>query len=175
MLHKKLHFALLFAGICFSGSIMASATDVAENVNQRLSWMKDVAGYKAVRHLPIEDLQQEANVLAKSVAEAEKLGLDGHSVRPFIQAQMDAAKAIQYRYRADWLTAPEVGWQPQPLDVIRTRLSQLNTTILRDINENLQHKKLPDRDTFIQTVKQPNLSEKEVLRLWQTLNEIKRQ
>ena len=31
------------------------------------------------------------------------MGLEPASVRPFIAAQMDAAKAIQYRYRADWL------------------------------------------------------------------------
>lgn len=103
---------LLWTGLFFSVTTLAMPTqsaDVASLINQRLSHMKDVAGYKAQHHLAIEDLPQEAKVLANSVAEAEKLGLDGESVKPFIQAQMDAAKAIQYRYRADWLSSPETG------------------------------------------------------------------
>nr|WP_318269218.1 hypothetical protein [Pantoea agglomerans] len=44
-------------------------------------------------------------MLAASVNKAP--GLDGISVKPFIRAQMDAEKAVQYCYLADWLFAPE--------------------------------------------------------------------
>lgn len=99
---------LLIACCLVSFSALADGgTALGELVNQRLAYMKDVAGYKAQQHLPIEDLAQEARVLASTQAEAERLGLDPLSVRPFILAQMDAAKAIQYRYRADWLAQPE--------------------------------------------------------------------
>ncbi len=64
-----------------------------------------------MNHLAIEDLAQEAKVLSNTMLEAEKLGLDGDSVKLFVQAQMDVAKAIQYRYRADWLSQPEKGWE----------------------------------------------------------------
>lgn len=99
--------------------------------------MKDVAGYKAYNHLAIEDLSQEAKVLSSSMLEAEKLMLDGESVKPFIQAQMDAAKAIQYRYRADWLSVPEKGWQPAPLEQVRAKISASNTDILTKISNKL--------------------------------------
>ncbi len=37
--------------------------------------MKDVAGYKAEQHLPIEDLTQEKKVLDQSLSELTLLGL----------------------------------------------------------------------------------------------------
>ncbi|MBV4482634.1 hypothetical protein KVH01_22315 [Pseudomonas sp. SWRI124] len=37
-------------------------------------------------------------MLEKAVAETDGLGIKGETVKPFIQAQMDAAKAIQYRH-----------------------------------------------------------------------------
>lgn len=92
-------------------SAIAMATLIESNnvellINQRLSYMKDIAGYKARNYLAIEDLPQEEKVLSSTVSEADKLGLDGESVKPFIQAQMDAAKTIQYRNRADGLLLP---------------------------------------------------------------------
>lgn len=174
---KNAACALFIAGICFSVSAttaMASETDVAGLINQRLGWMKDVAGYKANNHLAIEDLQQEANVMNASIAEANKAGLDGESARLFIKAQMDAAKAIQYRYRADWLSVTEHGWQPQPLDKVRKRLNELNTAILNTISSNLQQGQMPDRTSFMNAVKQHNLTENDKQRLWLALSEIKR-
>lgn len=100
-------FRVLLIACCLSSfPVLAdSAAAIGGLVNQRLSFMKDVAGYKAQQHLPIEDVTQEVKVLAVSEAAAERLGLVSTSVRPLIVAQMDAAKAIQYRYRADWLAA----------------------------------------------------------------------
>ncbi|CDG11925.1 putative chorismate mutase precursor, partial [Serratia marcescens subsp. marcescens Db11] len=104
-------FRALLIACCLTSfpALADGAAAIGELVNQRLSLMKDVAGYKAQQHLPIEDLAQEAKVLASAQAEAGRLGLEPASVRPFIAAQMDAAKAIQYRYRADWLASPEPG------------------------------------------------------------------
>ena len=77
---------LLACGLIISSAAAISApdSDIAALLNQRLSYMKDVAGYKASHHLPIEDLQQEARVLADSLSLAEKSGLNGHSVQPLI-------------------------------------------------------------------------------------------
>ncbi|WAH61795.1 gamma subclass chorismate mutase AroQ (plasmid) [Pseudomonas silvicola] len=91
-------------------------------INQRLSYMRRMWPTEVANHLAIEDLPQEEKVLASAVQQAEKLGLAGESVKPFVQAQMDAAKAIQYRYRADWLSTPEQGWQPLPLDQVEAKL-----------------------------------------------------
>lgn len=167
---------LLLAGILFSASAMASPSqveDIASLINQRLSWMKDVAGYKAKNHLAIEDLTQEAKVLSSSVSEAEKLGLNGESVKPFIQAQMDAAKAIQYRYRADWLSVEEQGWQPAPLEQVRGKISALNTKILSEVKERLTAAPwVIDRPTFMATLDQANLSAADKARLIASLQQI---
>ncbi|NUU66408.1 chorismate mutase [Enterobacteriaceae bacterium BIT-l23] len=156
-------------------SAMADAS-VAALINDRLSFMKDVAGDKARHHLAIEDLAQEKRVLEKSVAEARAMGLDGASVATFIQAQMDAAKAIQYRYRADWLAAPESGWSPRPLAEIREKIAQLSQRILAQTAERLKSgQPLSDAEKaqFIHTLAQKNLSESDKQRLWQTLKQVR--
>ncbi|CDH24414.1 chorismate mutase [Xenorhabdus bovienii] len=167
---------LLLAGLFFSATAMAMPTqndEVASLINQRLSYMKDVAGYKANNHLAIEDLRQEAKVLSSSVLEAEKLGLDGESVKPFIQAQMDAAKAIQYRYRADWLSVPEKDWQPEPLEQVRSKISVLNTDILTDVSTRLTKGDLfTDKTAFTKVLDQTHLKNGDKERLWSLMKQI---
>lgn len=46
---------------------------------------------------------------------------------------MDVAKAIQYRYRAIWLSSPETNWKPQDLSEVRVKISALNTELLKNI------------------------------------------
>lgn len=167
---------LPLAAVFFSATTMASTTqhdDVASLINQRLFYMKSVAGYKANNHLAIEDLSQEAKVLSSSVIEAEKMGLEGESVKPFIQAQMDAAKAIQYRYRADWLSVPENDWQPEPLEEVRSKISVLNTAILTSISIKLTTEaKFTDESAFMKEVVQEHLKNSDKERLWNALKKI---
>ncbi|MBX9445976.1 chorismate mutase [Dickeya chrysanthemi] len=164
----------------FSTSVLAAeSTALAPLVNQRLSYMKDVAGYKAAHHLAIEDLQQEDNVLKASRQQATQYGLDADSVTPFIQAQMDAAKAIQYRYRADWLAVPEKNWQPRPLDEVRVQIAKLNGVLLQQLADTL-HKQggslsRLNHTAFMHAVTQKNLSEHDKARLFDTLKQAKLQ
>ncbi len=106
MLNKRLSsdYSGSFDVFFFIGASI-SYDQTARLVNERLSYMKDVAGYKAEQHLPIEDLAQEKKVLDQSISEAESFGLNSETVKPFIVTQMNVAKAIQYRYRADWLSS----------------------------------------------------------------------
>ncbi|ANS42549.1 chorismate mutase [Serratia inhibens] len=164
--------ALLFACCLASFSVLAGdGGTLGELVNQRLAYMKDVAGYKARQHLPIEDLAQEAKVLASTEAEAGRLGLDPRSVRPFIVAQMDAAKAIQYRYRADWLATPESGWQPRPLDSVRPQIAELSNRILQRLAQQLKTGPLTEqaRGAFVGAIRQANLGEADKQRLFTAL------
>ncbi len=176
MMNKKSSASLFLASLLLSVSAMAvpvPSRDVASLMNQRLSYMKDVAGYKAINHQAIEDLPQEAQVLAASVAKAETLGLNGESVKPFIQAQMDAAKAIQYRYRADWLSVPEKGWQPEPLMQVRSKISVLSTAILTTVSTRLSEGlPLTDKNTFMQTLQQTHLEDSDKERLWESLKQV---
>lgn len=144
---------------------------LAEKVNQRLGYMKDVAGYKAQHHLPIEDVEQESKVINSSLTEAAGLGLDRESVRPFIVAQIDAAKAIQYRYRANWLAVPEVDWQPQPLDIVRQKIAELSSEILRQLALRAVDGPIlvNERNAFVLQLQQNNLSCADKWRLFDAL------
>lgn len=167
---KKIIFTLL----CLTmGS--AQASDLASLVNQRLSYMKDVAAFKADKHRPIEDLAQEQKVLDASKQRASQYCLDENSVVPFIQAQMDAAKAVQYRYRADWLATPVKGWQPRPLEEVRVQLAKLNDAILQQTAQSLQHNTLNalSEKAFVQHLTQVNLSETDKARLYHTLRAVR--
>ncbi|CAJ0995199.1 Secreted chorismate mutase [Sodalis praecaptivus] len=172
-MNKNLSLGLFMMNLLFCISAVTAPAPqggVAALMNQRLSYMKDVAGYKASHHLAIEDLPQEARVLSASVAEAETLGLNGDSIKPFIQAQMDAAKAIQYRYRADWLSKPEQGWQPKPLEQVRSHIGILSTAILHAISARLtQGQTFTDQQAFMHALEQTNLNDGDKQRLWDSL------
>jgi len=176
MPYKLYTAVLLLAAATFSATAAsASSPSIGNLINERLSWMKDVAGYKAQHHQAIEDLQQEKKVMESTLADADSLGLKGESVRPFIQAQMDAAKAIQYRYRADWLAAPEANWQPRPLQDVRTQIGQLSARILQNVAARLksgQPLTEQDREAFMRTVQQKNLHEQDKHRIWETMKGI---
>ncbi|AHG22290.1 chorismate mutase [Chania multitudinisentens RB-25] len=148
-----------------------SVTALSQTVNQRLAMMKDVAGYKAAQHLPVEDLAQEAKVLLSAQAEANKLGLEPDSVRPFIIAQMEAAKAIQYRYRADWLAQPEIGWQLRPLTEVRLQIAKLSSEILQQLAQRLESGPITaeERGAFVKELNQLNLSEGDKQHLFNAL------
>jgi chorismate mutase-like protein len=71
-------------------------------IDRRLSWMKDVAAYKWANDLPIEDLERERVVLARSAQGAARYGLDPSTVQRFVQSQMDLAKEIQSYWFRQW-------------------------------------------------------------------------
>ncbi|WP_454819209.1 chorismate mutase [Labrys neptuniae] len=154
-----------------TSSFAAEITPLAEKVSHRLSYMKDVAGYKAQNHLPIEDLAQEAKVLESAKSEAAKLGLDPVTVEPFIIAQINAAKAVEYRYLADWLAQPEAGWQPRPLDKVRQDIAQLSKEILQQVAQDLKSGPFTpsERASFFKVVHEPNLKESDRQQLFSTL------
>lgn len=166
----------LTAFMCFSSLAQASQyTQTARLVNERLAYMKDVAGYKAEQHLPIEDLTQEKKVLDQSLSEAESLGLNSETVKPFIVTQMNIAKAIQYRYRADWLSSPESNWKPQDLAEVRLKIGSLNTELLKNIADELKrnHNKAPHGCSYMWSVQHPQLKEADKKALCVALNKIK--
>ncbi len=162
--------------MCFSSLAQAYQYEqTARLINERLSYMKDVAGYKAEQHLPIEDLTQEKKVLDQSLSAAESFGLNSETVKPFIVAQMDVAKAIQYRYRGDWLSSPETNWKPQDLSEVRLKISSLNTELLKNIAYELKknNNKAPHGCSYMWPVQHPQLKEADKKALCVTLNKIK--
>ncbi|WP_202740673.1 chorismate mutase [Acinetobacter sp. 'aerobic (ED)'] len=167
---------LLITCLCCSGFTQAMDHQLVALINQRLSWMKDVAGNKAIHHQAIEDLSQEEKVLAATLKQAAERGIEASSIRPFIMAQMDAAKAIQYRYRADWLAQPEENWQPEDLNQVRTNISKLSSEIIDSIADELYKKGNLDHysdESFMKFLNQQNLSQADKSLLLRTLSQIR--
>ena len=106
------------------------AIDIFQLINQRLSYMQYVALSKATAHSTVENRDRERQVLEKAKTESDELGLDAESMLLFIQAQMDVAKAIQYRYLADWLVTKPSNIKPKDLDLeVRPQLLQIDKEI----------------------------------------------
>ncbi|MFP1723141.1 chorismate mutase [Lonsdalea quercina] len=171
MLRKTMLLTLV---ICCN-AIAAETSPVANLINQRLSYMKDVAADKMAHQRPIEESNQEHSVLEISLRQAEKSGLDCASTAPFVQAQMDAAKAVQYRYRADWLSSPELNYQPLPLETVRARLTDINMQLLQQIAVILQREGNLHRLSyaqFAQSLTDKKLSVGDKKRLYTTLQQI---
>ncbi|SDB82695.1 gamma subclass chorismate mutase AroQ [Acinetobacter boissieri] len=126
---------IFFCSFLFSMNIFAHTTPspVFERINQRLALMPDVAANKYLNHQPVEVLEQEQKVLEKTLNIADAEGLDPNSVKPFIVAQMNVAKAIQYRYIADWLSEPNVQLQPDTLNNVRDHISSLTVEMMKEI------------------------------------------
>ena len=115
---------LLLLGLLSSSTWACSSEELFGQMAQRLSLMPAVAHYKRARGLPIEDLERERRVLAASVQQAAELGLPAAVVEPFVQAQMDAAKALQRRQQTPGAE----------LDSIRRQLMDLTAGQLRTLS-----------------------------------------
>ncbi|MEI9741265.1 chorismate mutase [Enterobacter ludwigii] len=137
------YFAVVVSSILMCGSSLAASVnaatlpELAATLNIRFEVMKDVAGYKAANHLPIEDLPREKNVLLKAEAAARDVMLDPQSIDAFVQTQMAVSKNIQYRYLDRWRLQPEKAWQPRPLAEVRAQILKLDNTILNLISRQI--------------------------------------
>jgi chorismate mutase len=123
-----------------------SIHSLIHEINRRLSAMRDVAAYKAEYNLSVEDLDRERKVLFLSQTDAENAGLDPQSVMPYMQAQMNVAKAIQYRYMAEWLSLPRELANHKSLDEVRGIISVLDKNIINTISNKLATGGFTDED-----------------------------
>lgn len=107
-------------------------------MSERLSYMEDVALYKARNHLPVEDVAREAVVLADADVLARSEGLNAATMQQFFIAQMNAAKAIQFRYRAALLAASPPDRTVDLAEQIRPSLDRLGSDIVRRFAQTLR-------------------------------------
>ncbi|RJE77103.1 chorismate mutase [Pseudoalteromonas sp. MSK9-3] len=125
----KKYILLLFLVTPFSGWSSTCATDIFGVINQRLSYMEDVALYKVNHQKAIEDIEREKTVIAESARSATLVGLDETSIAHFFSSQIAVAKAIQYRYKADLLSV-ETHRKPRDLNThVRPQLIKLGNEI----------------------------------------------
>ncbi|WP_310619531.1 chorismate mutase [Flexibacterium corallicola] len=175
---NKLFSSLLILFSIAHWGAFASEPATFQLINERLSYMRDVALYKAQNHLPVENVAREAIVLEKAQEQAQKLGLDPQTTLNFFKAQISAAKAIQYRYRTHWLSSPDtLQKQPRDLDsTVRPALITLGNQILNQIAVHLREKgpyTEKDRSHFMMSVNVPNLSQANKNGLFESLMEVR--
>ena len=116
-----------------------TSQDLFNAINERLSYMEDVALFKAQQHLPIENIERENVVLDKAKMSAFKQGLDPDSIEGFFEAQISVAKAIQFRYRADLLFEPSVEKAKNLQNEVRPLLLELGEQIIRKLSMYLKN------------------------------------
>lgn len=127
---KIRYFFFLLIILSFQAGAEVTSEGLFETINERLSYMEDVALFKAENHRPIEDIERESVVIEKAKASAYDRGLDPSSVESFFKAQISVAKAIQFRHRADFLSQP---LQRKPKDLqreVRPSLIRLGDKII---------------------------------------------
>ena len=114
-------------------------------------------------------------VIEKASLSAQKEGLDIESVSGFFQAQISAAKAIQYRYRADLLSTPSDKTPVDLKEVIRPKLIHLGAKLNEELADFLNHGgafKPSELKEFSQTLTSPFLSENDKKMLFNALTKI---
>ncbi len=139
MINALRRYAIVLA-IAVLGSTpgIAGGTDsdsLAQLIVMRLDLMDEVAAYKFLNDVPVEDREREAVVLSRAVEAAEDAGLDGATTVAFFSAQIEAAKAIQScwieRWRRGDASAPAAA--PDLTGAIRPRLIEIGDTMIAAI------------------------------------------
>ncbi|MEM6582455.1 MAG: gamma subclass chorismate mutase AroQ [Pseudomonadota bacterium] len=138
---------LVFTAIVHAQSVQS---ELFSAIGERLSYMQDVALYKSLNGLPVDDPAREAVVLEQALEDAQSAGLDPVTVEAFFQTQIALAKVIQYRYLADLQTQ---SLDRPPVDLhtdIRPRLITLGAVIIEGIAASL-HTSGPITDAQVGT------------------------
>ncbi len=125
-----MRFALLL--VCLAGAALAraDAAELARLVDARLELMDEVAAFKFMRGLPIEDGDREAVVVERAVADALRYGFTVASSRRLFLAQIEAAKAVQAYWFSVWGGGLEPPSAPDLDGEIRPELLRLGEAIL---------------------------------------------
>ncbi|UJF18476.1 chorismate mutase [Vibrio sp. SS-MA-C1-2] len=167
---------LLITLVSFSSMAQdAEPLDLFKTINERLSYMEDVGAYKTQHNIAIEDRARESVVIEKASESAQHSGLNKDSVKDFFAAQISAAKAIQYRYRADLLSQP-LKHTPRDLKTeVRPALLMLGNKINQETAGYLQSgHKIDEQDwtQFEETINVKYLKESDKLALFNALKNI---
>lgn len=159
----------------FHANAENDASMLFNTINERLSYMEDVALFKAVNHLPIEDSPREKRVIASAQISAATQGLDSALIKDFFKAQIDVAKAIQYRYRADLLSQPRLD-TPKDLSLeIRPHLIRLGDSLIVQLSNYIKkHGQIQanEFETFNSSIEHRYISDADKVRLFNALMQV---
>ena len=175
---SKLFISILF--MLFSNQSFANTKldTLFSKINERMGYMEDVALYKAQHQLAIEDLDREKVVLSKAKTSSEKFLISSESIEDFTTSMMSAAKAIQYRYRANLLSHRDL-MNVEPRDLkneVRPALIKLGIEINSSIYEYLKDgSNISDSSfsTFSKSIQSKYLTEEDKIMVFKSLQKVK--
>lgn len=125
---------MILSALIFSSAAHGAESELSlslfQAIDERLGHMEDVALFKAQNQIPVEDREREEIVLADAKRLAASHGLDPNSMERFFVAQISAAKAIQYRYKAELLTREIPTRSIDLQSIIRPELDRLGSEIV---------------------------------------------
>ena len=143
---------LLIAG----SSASADEQRLFDLINERLSYMDEVAAYKWINGLPIEDLEREAVVLDRAVIAGLTRGIQTGTSKKFFSQQINAAKEIQEYWFTYWNTNTAPSRAPDLIKVVRPELIRLGNDITSELGI-LHDTRITDFD-FLQSIEIEGLS-----------------
>jgi chorismate mutase len=139
--------------------------------------MEDVALFKARNRISVEDIEREKIVLSDAKKLAASRGLDPNSMERFFITQIGAAKAIQYRYRAELLTRDMPTRSVDLQSDIRPALDSLGSKIVMLFATLLQSRSImreENRERFMSTLQSRLLADAEKEALFDAMLEVRR-
>ena len=172
---------MIFSAFIFStavhGAEPESSLMLFQAIDERLAHMEDVALFKAQNQMPVEDIEREKIVLSDAKQLASSHGLDPDSMERFFIAQISAAKAIQYRYRAALLTR-EIPTRLVDLQAgIRPALDRLGNDIIVLFATGLNSRSAMEeqsRERFMNTLQSQLLADAEREAMFDAMLEVRR-
>lgn len=159
------------------GSESAPALSLFQAIDERLGYMEDVALFKARNRISVEDIEREKIVLSDAKKLAASRGLDPNSMERFFITQIGAAKAIQYRYRAELLTRDMPTRSVDLQSDIRPALDSLGSKIVMLFATLLQSRSImreENRERFMSTLQSRLLADAEKEALFDAMLEVRR-
>jgi len=171
---------LIASAIVFSTAAHSAESELLlslfQSIDERLEYMDDVALFKAQNGIPIEDIEREKIVISDAKDLAASHGLDPDSIERFFIVQINAAKAIQYRYRAELLTRETPKLLIDLQSDIRPALDRLGSDIVTLFATLLQSRFSIDeesRERFMATLLSPLLADVEREALFDAMLEVR--
>lgn len=111
-------------------AVTPTPNELYELINERLNWMEEVAAYKWLNGLPVEDAAREATVVAAGVHDALQFGVVPQTSERFFQAQIQAAKDIQSYWFGRWRSTTPPNEAPDLVHSVRPELLRLGGEIV---------------------------------------------
>ncbi len=160
------HICLWF--VLFAPTVAANDAHLYQQVHNRLALMKDVAAYKWINGISIENLEREALILEKAATESLRSGIRIEDSKRFFSEQISAAKEIQQYWFSYWENQPGPSTAPDLTTILRPELIKLGNKITRE----LKFAQPTNADRFFATVKIEGLSKDSKARLYESIASI---